>query len=256
MDQHERARRFAALHDASKPLVLLNIWDAGSARRVVERGAAAIATGSHAVADAIGYEDGEQAPFEDMLWMLQRIVAASSVPVSHDTERGYGETPAQIAETCARVIIAGAVGINLEDSFGDGNLRSIAAHAEIIAQAKQAMERVCQGSWLNARTDVFLDSNVLEADKVEAAIVRGRAYVEGGASSLFVPFTEDLTALATIAREVGCPINAMRRLDGPPISEYAQAGIARISHGPFLFVEAYDVLNRTASNIYAGSMDA
>ncbi|HEX7030391.1 MAG TPA: isocitrate lyase/phosphoenolpyruvate mutase family protein, partial [Gammaproteobacteria bacterium] len=47
--QATKARAFAALHVARQPLVLCNIWDAGSAKAVADAGAAAIATGSWSV---------------------------------------------------------------------------------------------------------------------------------------------------------------------------------------------------------------
>lgn len=99
--QTDKAKQFAERHKRGEPIVLLNIWDAGSARAVEAGGAEALATGSHSVAGALGYEDGEAAPLEDVVWMLARICAATELPVSHDTERGYGETPDQVGESCA-----------------------------------------------------------------------------------------------------------------------------------------------------------
>ena len=55
---------FAALHVPGDPVVLYNIWDAGSALAVVAAGAKALATGSHPVADANGWPDGEQVPID------------------------------------------------------------------------------------------------------------------------------------------------------------------------------------------------
>ena len=104
MTQADKAKAFAELHIKGDPIILFNIWDAASAKRVGDAGAKALATGSHSVAEVLGYEDGEGAPFEDMLWMLERIVRSTDLPVSNDTERGYSSDPSGIAENCARVI--------------------------------------------------------------------------------------------------------------------------------------------------------
>jgi len=55
---------FAALHVPGDPVVLYNVWDVGSALSVVAAGAKALATGSHPVADAHGWPDGEGVPID------------------------------------------------------------------------------------------------------------------------------------------------------------------------------------------------
>lgn len=250
MTQAEKAKAFAELHKKGDPIILFNVWDAASARKVADAGAKALATGSHSVAEVLGYEDGEGAPFEDMLWMLERIVRSIDLPVSNDTERGYSSDPKGIAENCARVIATGAIGINIEDSFADGSLRETHAHAEILSGVKAAMEAECAGSWLNARTDVLKGADSKDESVIDAATARGRAYAEAGADSLFVPFTRNLDTLGKIAAEVPIPINAMRLIDGAPLTDYAAAGIGRVSHGPFPYMAAYDELERLAKGVY------
>ena len=115
--QRERANRLKNLHIKGDPLILFNIWDAGSARAIQETGAKAIATSSWSVAAAHGYDDGEKLSFELALANLNRIVASVDLPVTIDLERCYGQEPMQVQETVIKVIEAGAVGINLEDQI-------------------------------------------------------------------------------------------------------------------------------------------
>ncbi len=89
MSQSAKAKQYAALHVAGNPLVLYNIWDAGSAKAVADAGASAIATGSWSVAAAQGYGDGEKIPLQLLLDIAGRIVAATSLPVTIDFEGGY-----------------------------------------------------------------------------------------------------------------------------------------------------------------------
>lgn len=122
-NQLEQAHLLRKLHTKGKPLVLFNIWDAGSAKVLQELGAQAIATSSWSVASAHGYEDEEKLPFDLVIANLQRIIASVDLPVTIDLEGGYGQTPIQIQENVTRIINVGAVGINFEDQIiGTGEL--------------------------------------------------------------------------------------------------------------------------------------
>ncbi|WP_327038619.1 isocitrate lyase/phosphoenolpyruvate mutase family protein [Micromonospora maris] len=108
-----RAAALRALHRPGDPLVLPNAWDVGSARAVVEAGFGAVATASAAVSQSLGYADGEGTPAGEMFAAVSRITRAVTVPVTADLERGYGLPPAELVQ---RLLDAGAVGLNLEDS--------------------------------------------------------------------------------------------------------------------------------------------
>ena len=116
-DQTRKAEQFRALHIPGEPLVLFNIWDAGTAKAVTAGGAKAIATSSWSVANANGFTDGECIPLALAIENLRRIVGATDLPVTIDLEGGYGDRPEVVGETIALAIDAGAVGCNLEDSF-------------------------------------------------------------------------------------------------------------------------------------------
>src|SRR5687767_2703726 len=118
--QTERADIFTSLHIKGDPLILFNVWDAGSARAIQEIGAKAIATGSWSVAAAQGYADGQEIPFDFALANLKRILASVDLPVSIDLEGGYGDSATELQESVTRVIEAGAVGINFEDQIVGG----------------------------------------------------------------------------------------------------------------------------------------
>ena len=230
---------------------MFNIWDAGSARAVETAGAKALATGSHPIANALGLEDGEGAPLEDMLWVLSHICAATDLPVSHDTERGYGKTPDEVAATCQRVIEAGAIGVNIEDSLSSVELRDLDEQAARYSAARMGLDAACPGAWLNARCDAF---RVMKDDPVEAQIAeivrRAEAYRDAGADSLFVPFQRDLGVLAEVCAAVPLPVNLFRGLDSPPIADFAAAGAARISHGHNPWVAAMDLVSAKAGELY------
>lgn len=91
--QIERANLLKNLHIKGNPLILFNIWDAGSARAVQEIGGKVIATGSWSVAAAHGYNDGEKLPFDLVLENIRRITTSVDIPVTIDFEGGYGKSP-------------------------------------------------------------------------------------------------------------------------------------------------------------------
>src|SRR6059058_2729779 len=92
---------FAALHVPGDPVVLYNIWDVGSALAVVAAGAKALATGSHPVADANGWPDGQQVPIDFALANATRIVDAVELPVTIDFEGGYAVDPDEVGQNVA-----------------------------------------------------------------------------------------------------------------------------------------------------------
>src|SRR3982750_862146 len=106
---------FAALHVPGDPVVLYNIWDAGSAIAVLAAGAKALATGSHPVADANGWPDGEQVPMEFAFANAKRIADAVEVPLTVDFEGAYSADPEEGGENVRKLAETGAVGCNFED---------------------------------------------------------------------------------------------------------------------------------------------
>lgn len=226
---------FAKLHVAGDPLVLFNAWDPGSAIAVAQSGAKAIATGSTSVAMANGFGDGQQVPIELALANAERIVKAVDLPVTVDFEGGYADEPHEIEANASRLAGSGAIGCNFEDQIvGTDRIYAITEQETRIA----ALRGGVGGSFfINARTDLFLKAKAEAHDSALAdqAIERGMAYAEAGASGLFIPGLTDLALVERICRAVGLPVNAMHMPGGPSRSEWASAGVARVSHGPFPF---------------------
>lgn len=228
---------FARLHVAGDPLVLFNVWDPGSAVAVAKSGVKAIATGSASVAMANGFGDGQEVPMELALANAARIVESVELPVTVDFEGGYATGPHDLAANGQRLAETGAIGCNFEDQVvGTADLYSVADQA---ARIRALREGVGADFFINARTDLFLKakSDAHDAALAEEAIVRGLAYAEAGADGLFIPGLADLALVERITGAVPVPVNAMHLPDGPSLSAWASAGIARVSHGPFPFMD-------------------
>ena len=235
--QSEKLGAFQTLHAGAAPLVLVNIWDAGSARAVAAAGSGALATGSASVGGALGFGDGEAVPLDLVLAQAARIAASVDLPVSVDFEAGYSASPEGIGENVQRLIAAGAVGLNLEDGYpaGDGEgIRPVEAAAARLAAARDAAEGVLPGFWINARTDICLRAKPeTHAARIEDVIARGRAFAEAGASSLFVPGLRYLSLIRQVCAASPLPVNIMAGPEAAGFGELAAAGVRRISYGPF-----------------------
>lgn len=250
MTQSDKARAFAALHVPGAPVILYNVWDAGSAKVVAESGAAALATGSASVAGAHGCSDAESLPLDLALANAERIVAAVELPVTVDFEGGYAVEPEAVGRNMARLAATGAVGCNFEDQVvGGQGLHPVELQAERIRAARAA---VGQDFFINARTDIFLKAPRETHDEamIGTALERARAYADAGGSGFFVPGLIDLRLFARLCAGSPLPVNFMAYPGGPPAAELAAAGAARISHGPFPWKLAMKALKEAAEEIY------
>jgi 2-methylisocitrate lyase-like PEP mutase family enzyme len=248
-DQTLKAEQFRGLHIPGKPFVLFNIWDAGSAEAVANAGAKALATSSWSVANSNGFADGERIPLALAIENLRRIVSATELPVTIDLESGYGTTTDAVGETVRMTIDTGAVGCNLEDSFpANGKLRDIVDQCDRIRRARQTAQAADIQFFLNVRTDIFFQTppeqhtNAMVAETLE----RARAYADAGADGLFPPGLADIALIARLAKASPLPLNVMVSDATPPVRALAEAGVARVSHGPRPYLIAMKALEEAA----------
>ena len=238
MNQIEKARHFAELHLVGTPLVLYNAWDAGSAKAILEAGAKAIATSSWSVAAAQGYGDGEAIPVEFAEQIAGRIAATVDIPVTIDFEGGYSEDDDVLAANISRLLDLGVVGINFEDRIVKGaGLYSLDRQARRIAAIRHAAEQKGVDLFINARTDLFFESEDA-AQAIVEAVDRAKAYAAAGASGFFVPGLVDDQLIARVSKAVALPVNVMVMDGVPPNDRLTQLGVARISYGPIPYIKA------------------
>ena len=242
---------FKALHMPGDPLVLFNIWDAGSARAVAKAGAKAIATGSFGVAEAQGFADGEDFAIEDALRNLERVISVTDLPVTIDFESGYGATAAAVGKSVARARAGGAAGINMEDRMpGETALLPVSEAAERVAAA------VSSGLFVNARTDIYrgLKPENYGQHLIDAVLERAEAFANAGAGGLFVPFLGDHSAILAICARSRLPVNILWGPGRGTKAELAALGVARISYGHGPWAAAMNWLSDQASAVFAGEI--
>jgi 2-methylisocitrate lyase-like PEP mutase family enzyme len=252
MSQLKKAESFRRLHVPGNPLLLYNVWDAGSAKVVADSGAKAIATSSWAVAKSHGFSDGEQIPFELAMQNLRRIVGAVDLPVSVDLESGYGEESDKIAKSVALAIDAGAVGCNFEDSIpATGAVREMATQADRIRSLRRASLTANLGFFINARCDLFFqtgDSVPHDDNLLAKAAERAHAYAEAGADGFFVPGLTTPSLISKLAKKSPIPINILADAT-TSVDVLADSGVSRVSYGAAPYVEVLGALKRAAHSI-------
>jgi 2-methylisocitrate lyase-like PEP mutase family enzyme len=222
---------FAALHVPGDPLILYNIWDVGSAKAVVAAGAKALATGSHPVGDASGFGDAEQVPLDYVFANARRIAEAVELPLTVDFESAYSTDPQEGGANVARLAEAGAVGCNFEDQvIGGEGIHPLDLQAKRIAAIRAAVGSAC---FINARTDLLLKTQPHDDALIDQVIERGKAFADAGANGFFVPRLSDPKQIERVVRDVPLPLNLIAFPGAPDKQVWAEAGVARISHGPF-----------------------
>ncbi len=223
-----RADQLRRLHHGF--LVLPNAWDAGSARVLATMGFDAIATTSSGVSDSLGYADRQVTPADEMFAAVARIARSVDVPVTADLEAGYGLTAKDLA---ARVIDAGAVGLNIEDTdhaSGSKTLVDAESHAAYLSGIKEAARTSGVDLFLNARVDVHVRQIGDPDSRLDEAVRRSRLYLEAGADSIYPIFVNDDATLAPLIA-LGAPVNVLYVPDGPSLDHLKTLGVRRVTFG-------------------------
>ncbi len=231
---------FCELHTQPHPLILVNVWDAASAQLAERQNAVALGTSSAAMAAVLGYHDGEDMPFDTLKYMVGRIRASTTLPLTVDLEAGYSREPAEIADHIRQMIDLDVVGINLEDSLMDGNtgrtLVSPTLFARQLSQVQEQLGALRERIFWNIRTDAFLVGHPTPLDETQQRI---RQYEAAGADGIFVPGLTQEDDIAAVVATTHLPINVMSLSDLPSVDQLQRLGVKRISMGNFLFSKLY-----------------
>jgi 2-methylisocitrate lyase-like PEP mutase family enzyme len=243
--------RFKQLHQSF--FILPNAWNPKSASRFQQENFPAVATSSAAVANSLGYEDGEAMPFEDYLFIIRRILNTVQIPVTVDIEMGYGNTNEAIYANIRKLAELGVAGINIEDSTIQSNKRTLQhanQFAETIAFIKNKLTTDHRELFINVRCDTYL-LNV--ANKQAETLARIPLYEAAGANGIFLPGISAATEIAEAVNSTTLPINVMCIPGLPDFETLQTLGVKRVSMGPFLFNRLYDGIPALTQSITAAN---
>lgn len=241
--------KFKQYHFKETPILLGNVWNVQSARICKELGFDAIGTSSAAIAHSMGYEDGEQTPFETYLLIIERITKTVNVPLTVDLEAGYGKDPEQILNNIIKLHTLGVAGINLEDSSmvnGERVLKTSLEFSKILSQIRSKLKELNLNIFLNVRSDVFLMGL---PHALREAKDRIKYYEEAGAEGIFLPLITKQEDIVEITKSTTLPLNVMCMPDLPDFRKLHEWGVKRISMGNFVNHKIYDYMNQLVSKI-------
>jgi len=237
MDHYEL---FQQLHYQPRPFILANAWNVKSALIAQAAGFEAIGTSSGAIADSLGYQDGEQIPFEEMLYIVKRIKQAIRIPLSVDMERGYTDDPDQLNHYIQQLLDLGVSGINIEDAQGE------AVCLAKLQSIKRYLQQTKQQLFINARTDVFLQKPDAPP---EIILRRADLYRQAGADGLFVTGVQDTDTILQLSAGIPLPLNVVATAKLTSYDALAKCGVKRISMAAFLYRATYRQIETTAARI-------
>lgn len=246
---------FKHLHQQKEPLLIGNAWNAASARILERNDFKAIATSSAAIAYSLGYEDGENIPFSELLFVTERIAQCIHVPLSVDIETGYGKDPAEVVRNIEQLHNLGAVGINIEDTLigPKREMAPVEAFAEKLHYIKSKLDGKGIQMFLNVRTDSYL---VGLPTPLNETLKRISAYEQAGADGIFVPFIKNMDDIRDVVAATSLPVHVLCVANLPSFKELAELGVKRVSMGNFVYTSTYNHLETLLRDILReGSFD-
>ena len=249
--QKKKAELFLRLHLGPDILVLPNAWDMATARVFEHAGFKAIGMTSSAIAASLGYLDGEQAPFSEMLKVIERIATGTNLPVNADIEAGYGKDIPEVVGNVRRVMQAGVAGINLEDGTGDPQrpLADTGFQVEKLKAVREAVAATGGSLVINARTDTYMVPFPDPVLQFQETVKRANAYRQAGADCIFIPGRLDRPLIARLNAEVDAPLNIFASPITPNARELQAMGVARLSIGPGAFRAALARVGKIATEL-------
>jgi 2-methylisocitrate lyase-like PEP mutase family enzyme len=285
MSPAQKGARLLELHHAAQPLVLINAWDAASATMVEHCGLPAIATSSAAMANVLGFPDGQYLPWPQMLESVASVCRAVKVPVTADIESGFAADITALETSIRQIIEVGAVGVNLEDVMpanaafkhpdpkqAEANLRHgnplfpLPEQIARIQAARRAAQKAGIHLVINARTDAYWQAGLDPAEAMRNTLERGKAYLQAGADCIFIPGLRNPEHIKTVIAHLRTnnensgrresvheepAINILAGPGVPSIPELAKLGVKRVSYGSGPHRAAMGLLRRIADEVKA-----
>lgn len=251
-EQRVLAKQFKKMHMDDGILILPNAWDAGSAYIFEKQGFQAVATSSAGVAYALGYADGENIAFEDILFCVEQIIRRITIPLSVDFERGYATTIEKIKENARRFLQKGVVGFNIEDGKHDGTLDDMEFMAKKIAALAELKKELDIEFVINARTCTYLLNVADDGTKLKMAIERGNVFKEAGADCMFIPCVMNENVAAQLVKNINLPINLLINAEMNDIERLRKIGVSRLSLGCFPIRSALNHLISISDDLQNG----
>ena len=234
--------RLRSLIEAPKILVMPAAYDGLSAKIAEETGFEAVQCTGLGVAASYGLPDFSVLSMREMVDRTRVIARAVELPVMGDGDTGYGSA-VNAWYTVREFEDAGAAGVNLEDQiFPKRCGRILGKEIVSVEEMQLKIAAACDARKdkdfvINARTDA------LSLIGMDEAVKRGNAYMEAGATMIFVQGISNLEQARELAARIRGPV-AMNLMEesaacaSMTFSDLEKAGIARVSLSVSLLLAA------------------
>lgn len=244
-------KRFREALAAESPLQVIGAINANHALLAKRAGFQALyLSGGGVAAGSLGLPDLGINTLEDVLIDVRRITDVCDLPLLVDIDTGFGPSAFNIERTVKSLIKAGAAAAHIEDQVGAKRCgprpgKEIVSTEEMVNRIKAAVDaKTDPDFFLIARTDA------IQAEGVDAAIERCKAYVEAGADGIFAEAAYDLPTYERFVKELNVPVLAnITEFGATPLftrEELASVGVA-IQLYP---LSAFRAANKAAENVY------
>ncbi len=240
---------FRQLHHTTNPLLLGNVWNAQSAKILQKLGFSALGTSSAAVAHSLGYEDGEEMPFADYLFVIKRILASTNLPLTVDMEAGYGKDVKIIFENIKKLHQLGVVGFNIEDTFVKDGVRQFEETQVFVQKISKLSQKIKENAldiFFNVRCDAFL---LPQINPLDEALQKIKLYENCAVDGIFVPYLTETDFIKKLVDSTSLPINVMCMPDLPDFEKLQAIGVKRISMGNWINGTIYQKMEELAGSI-------
>jgi len=231
-NQTTKLMTFKTMHEQKELLFLPNAWDLLSALILQQSGYKAIATTSWGVANAMGYKDGEQIEFKELLTLAEKMVNTLDIPVSIDIESGYSQNSDIIADNVLKLAEVGVSGVNFEDSLkSSSGLISVEKQCKLLKKMRSRLDSHGYSDFfINARIDTYFQLD----NPVDETIIRANQYHNSGANGIFVPGLSQNEEIKQVVSAIIAPLNLMSLPNLTDVNSLNQLGVKRFSIGPSL----------------------
>ena len=244
-------KRFREALAAESPLQVIGAINANHALLAKRAGFQAIyLSGGGVAAGSLGLPDLGINTLEDVLIDVRRITDVCDLPLMVDIDTGFGPSAFNIERTVKSLIKAGAAAAHIEDQVGAK--RCGHRPGKEIVSTEEMADRVRAAADAKTDPDFFLiaRTDAIQAEGVDAAIERCKAYVEAGADGIFAEAAYDLPTYERFVKELNVPILAnITEFGATPLftrEELASVGVA-IQLYP---LSAFRAANKAAENVY------
>ncbi|MEA2640962.1 MAG: 2,3-dimethylmalate lyase [Chloroflexota bacterium] len=250
-----RRERLRELLAAPGLVIAPGAYDALSARLIEQAGFGVVyMTGSGAANSMLGEPDLGLTTMTEMAGQATRICNATSLPVVADADTGYGG-PLNVKRTVEEYERAGVAGLHIEDQTFPKRCGHFAGKTVVPVEEMVGRIRAACAARRDPGLVIIARSDAAAVEGLEAALVRGRAYVAAGADALFIEAPHSVDELRAIGAAFDVPLIANMveggRTPVVPAAELETMGFKLVLHAGALLRSAVLAVQATLQYIRA-----